>query len=559
MTRVPARRPVHQLPTATSPVRRLGTVVSNIALLIAGASLFAFAFPNPLVRFGWAPASILSLIPVGIAIERMRGWATPLYGLLFGFVAYALHNFWLAQFHPLAVFIVPTIYAGYFLLVLPALYLSGRRLGRWGWLGRAAVWLAYEYLRTTGFLGYSYGILGYAYAFKPFWIQSASFGGVWIVSAMVVVSGFCASDLLWRAKPWSAGRRWARALAAKLRDRPSGAIVSLALWGVAVAWGVAAPVDYRAAPTWRVALVQQNVDPWLGGTAAYRASLEVLLRESRAAIERDDPAVIVWSETSFVPSINFHTRFRRDQTRFEMVRELSNFIDEIDVPLILGNSDARLVQNAGGRSERVDYNAVLTYNRDATLQGVYRKQHLVPFTEHFPYQRQLPWLHRLLVENDTNFWARGDEATVFSLDGVRYATPICFEDTFGYLARDFVNSGAEVLINLSNDLWAKFEAAAMQHLGMAVFRSVENRRSMARSTNGGMTAIIDPNGRILDLYPPFVAGTLVGVLPIYTQTETVYTRHGDWLALGFVAAGAVAVTIAGARSVRMRLKRLTKA
>lgn len=559
MTQVLLRRSAGRSPDAISFRNLLAAAILNVGLLLVAAVLFALAFPNPVFRFGWAPASILSLIPIGVAVNRMRGWATPLHGLLFGFAAYALYNFWLAQFHPLAIFIVPTIYAVYFLLVMPALYLADRGLGRWAWLGQAAVWLAYEYLRTTGFLGYSYGILGYAYAFRPYWIQTASFGGVWIVSAMVVVPGFYAAYVLRQAKPWSAGADWARVLAAALRKRPTGAILSLTLWGFAAVWGVLSPVDYSQARTWRVALVQQNVDPWLGGTSAYRASLDVLLRESRTALERDDPEVVIWSETSFVPSINFHTQYRQDQERFEMVRELLGFVDEIDVPLILGNSDARLVQNAQGRPERVDYNAVLTYNRDGSLQGVYRKQHLVPFTEHFPYERQLPWLHQLLIENNTNFWGQGDEATIFELDGIRYATPICFEDTFGYLSRDFVNAGADVLINLTNDLWAKFEEAAMQHMGMAVFRTVENRRSMARSTNGGMTAIIDPNGRILDMYPSFVEGYLVGELPIYTETETAYTRHGDWLAFVFVAAGSIAVVIAIIRLVLARVGRLTKA
>ena len=123
--------------------------------------------------------------------------------------------------------------------------------------------------------------------------------------------------------------------------------------------------------------------------------------------------------------------------------------------------------------------------------------------------------------------------TVFELDGVRFSTPICFEDTFGYLSRDFIRAGAQVMVNLTNDLWSYSEPAAMQHLGMAVFRTVENRRSMVRSTNGGMTAIIDPNGEIVDMYPPFQEGYLVGTVPIYTERNTLYTAWGDWLAWVF--------------------------
>ena len=85
-------------------------------------------------------------------------------------------------------------------------------------------------------------------------------------------------------------------------------------------------------------------------------------------------------------------------------------------------------------------------------------------------------------------------------------------------------------MNLTNDLWSKSVAASMQHMQMAVFRATETQRSMVRSTNGGMTTIIDPNGRITDLYPPFEEGYLVGDVPVYTEGRTVYVAWGDWLA-----------------------------
>jgi len=198
------------------------------------------------------------------------------------------------------------------------------------------------------------------------------------------------------------------------------------------------------------------------------------------------------------------------------------------------------VRTDSGELDRVDYNAVLVFEGDRIID-TYRKIHLVPFTEHFPYERQLPWLHRALVENNTNFWEKGSRYTVFEAAGVRFSTPICFEDTFGYLSRGFVQNGAEVIVNMTNDLWSFSEPAAMQHMAMAVFRAVENRRSVVRSTNGGITTIIDPNGRITDIYPPFVEGYLAGDVPVYTGTDTVYTRRGDWFAWVMVVLAATEV------------------
>jgi apolipoprotein N-acyltransferase len=212
----------------------------------------------------------------------------------------------------------------------------------------------------------------------------------------------------------------------------------------------------------------------------------------------------------------------------------------------------------------VDHNAVLLHD-NGEFRRVYRKLHLVPFTEHFPYERSLPRLHRLLVENDTTFWAAGQEYTIFESDGVKFATPICFEDTFGYLSREFVRRGAEVIVNLTNDGWSYSVPAQMQHMAMAVFRATENQRSVIRSTNSGMTTVIDPNGRMQGILEPFTEGYMVREVPVYTAGTTLYTRWGDWaawsalvlsvLALGWgiIRWGMIRLT-AGGRSETIRKK-----
>ncbi len=493
--------------------------------------LFAAVFPNVVVRFGVYPLAFLAVAPVPLAIRRMRWWSTPFYGFFYGFIAYALFNYWLLTFHPLAIFIVPLIYATYFAVFFPLMWLAGHLFGRWAFLVQAFVWLAYEWFRTQFYLGYSYGIMGYSLFPAPTLIQTAELGGVWIVSFLVVLPSFFLAQMV-NDHGWNVFVHRSR-IVSLIRWRRLELIAYAAFFAFTVAWGVLSPVDYRDAPSWDVALVQQNIDPWQGGFRTYERSLEVLLDQSNRAIAEHDPDVVIWSETSFVPSIDYHTRYRTDQERYELVRTLRDYLDGRDIPFVIGNSDGQLRRNSDGELDRVDYNAVLVFNEDGTIQNTYRKLHLVPFTEHFPFERQFPWLHRMLVENDTTFWEAGTDATVFELDGVRFSTPICFEDTFGYLSRDFVRAGAQIIVNLTNDLWSYSEPSAMQHLGMAVFRTVENRRSMVRSTNGGMTAIIDPNGAITDMYPPFREGYLAGTVPIYTERDTLYNAWGDWLAWVF--------------------------
>ncbi len=517
---------------STSIRSRLSRQLKIIGLIIFGAVLFWISFPNVLVRFGAYPVAFLALIPVVVAIRKMPWWATPLYGALYGFSAYALFNYWLATFHPLAIFIVPVIYAGYFFVVFPLLRLADSLFGRWAFFVQVLVWMAYEWFRTQGYLGYSYGIMGYALFPAPALIQAADIGGVWIISFMVVLPSFFIGQVIndHQIQVFASLRR----LKAVLYWRRLELIGYAALMIAAVVYGFFATVDYSRSPTWRLALVQQNIDPWVGGFRAYERSLEVLIRESDRAIADADPDAVIWSETSFVPSIDYHTRYRTDQERYELVQELMDYLESKELPFVIGNSDGQLRRDADGELRRVDYNAVLTFDAGGELQGTYRKLHLVPFTEHFPYEAQLPWLHQLLVENNTNFWEEGTDWTLFELNGVTFATPICFEDTFGYISREFVRQGAEVIVNLTNDLWSYSEPSAMQHMGMAVFRAVENRRSVVRSTNGGMTTMIDPNGTLLDIYPAFQEGYLAGDVPVYTDASTVYTAWGDWLAMVFV-------------------------
>ncbi len=505
----------------------------NFGLVAIAAILFSLSFSSFASFWGWFPLAYVALVPLAVLVHRSNWGEVFFYGFLYGLTTYALHNYWLTGFHPLALLAVPLIYATYFLIVFPLLKLADRLLPNSGFVLQLAIWLAYEFFRTQLFLGYSYGIIGYTqYLFLPL-VRLSSLTGVWGVSLLVAFPGFYLGNALKDG--------WGGLRAFVLRHRTAG-FVWVGLMIGAVVFGLVTRVDYSESESWRVALIQQNSDPLAGGPPAYRRSLDVSTRLSSEALEQDSEIdVVVWSETSVVPPIDWHFRHRTSRDSFGIVDDLLEFLDGQTVPYIIGNASARLVRmEPGAEPERLDYNSVIVYE-DGEFTEPYRKIHLVPFTEHFPYRSQLPGLYDLLVENGTNHWGKGDEYTVFELDGIRFSTPICFEDTFGYISREFVQRGAEVLVNLTNDLWSKSVAASMQHMQMAVFRATENKRSMVRSTNGGMTNIIDPNGRITQMIDPFEEGYLIGDVPIYTKGETLYTAWGDWFAWVTVAAALLGI------------------
>ena len=532
----------------------LRTTTGEIGLLLLSALLFALAHPSLLSRWGVGPLAFVALAPVFLVLRRAGWLRVVLYGVLYGYVSYALYNYWLATFHPLAIIIVPVVYMGYLLILFLLLKLADQLFPRYGYLVQVLVWVGYELVKSLGFLGYSYGILGYTQYLWTDFIQIAGVTGVWGVSMLVIApSALLARWALEALEARSAP--WRRALLARFWSRHRIPLLCLALLLAAnLVYGATARADYRAVGQWRVALVQQNIDPWRGGFYAYERSLEILLRLSEAAL-REDPDIVIWSETSFVPGIDWHTRHRTDSRRYALVQELRAYLDRQSVPFVVGNDDGQLERTPDGEM-RVDYNAAIMFHEGEIVQ-TYRKIHLVPFTESFPFKRQLPGIYHWLKEADTHFWKQGTEFVVFDSGagsgrpGVRFSILICFEDTFGYLGREFVREGAQVLVNMSNDSWSASVPAEMQHMMIGIFRAVENRRSVVRSTNGGMTVTVDPDGRLLQVLEPFTDAYLIGTVPVVDGPRTLYTRWGDWFGVAALVTGLALLGVGGGqRSVR---------
>lgn len=522
----------------------------ELLLLVLSSLLFSLAFPSVVSTWGLAPIAFISIIPVFIVIHT-SSWKFILpYGAFYGFITYGLFNYWLSTFHPLAIIIVPTIYATYFVFLFPILKLADKFFPRYGYLVQALCWIGYEYLRTKGFLGYSYGIIGYSMSTILPFIQISSVTGVWGVSFLVILpSAFLGNAL----------RNGLAGFSDFFRNHKLDSYIYGGLILLNLLFGFLVMTDYSDSPQWKVALVQHNSNTWAGGQAAFERNFRILRNLSLAAV-KENPDIVIWSETAFVPGVDWHTRYRTGNgERYALVKDLKEFLATQDIPYLLGNDDGQKKDPnlppvlSDGTYNRVDYNAVLLYE-DGQLKDTYRKVHLVPFTENFPYKESLPGIYKILVNNDYHFWERGTEYTVFEAGGVKFSTPICFEDVFGYLSRKFVNNGAEVIVNLTNDSWSGSLSSQMQHMGMAVFRAIENRRSLVRSANSGMTGIIDPDGRIISLLEPFTADYLIGDVPVNTERSTIYTALGDWFAYASIILAFLLLLLGLIQSIYKRFK-----
>lgn len=186
--------------------------------------------------------------------------------------------------------------------------------------------------------------------------------------------------------------------------------------------------------------------------------------------------------------------------------------------------------SAGGVNHEVaaPYNSALMIDAQGRRDFSYDKIHLVPFGEYEPF----PLIHRVVsnVSSEVGGFRKGKSYSVGQFaNGSKFSVFICYEAIYAGEVRRFAANGAQLFVNISNDGWFGHSAAAEQHLRMARVRAVENRRWVVRATNSGVTASIDPYGRIFRPLPRDVRAA--ADLPYDFRTnETVYTRFGDWFA-----------------------------
>jgi len=170
----------------------------------------------------------------------------------------------------------------------------------------------------------------------------------------------------------------------------------------------------------------------------------------------------------------------------------------------------------------------------------YDKIHLVPFGEYVPW----PFGFFNKITKEAGDFEPGSRVVTAPVDGHPIGMFICYESAFPTLARQLVGSGAEVLFNLSNDgYFGRSASARGQHLLVVRMRAAENARWIVRATNDGITAAVDPAGRVVRRFPSFVQ--MAGELPYsYRQQRTFYTRHGDWFGWSCAVVGVAAVAMA---------------
>jgi len=204
---------------------------------------------------------------------------------------------------------------------------------------------------------------------------------------------------------------------------------------------------------------------------------------------------------------------------------LSSLARTADAPIIVGNFG--IDADPGVERGYDEYNSADFIAPDGNFVGRYDKMHLVPFGEYTPYKRLFFFAGSLL--QDVGLLDAGKRRLVFATGGHTYGTFICYESVFGDEVRQYANLGADVLVNISDDGWYGDTSAAWEHLNMVRMRAIENHRWVLRATNTGVTASIDPYGRVVMAAPRHIRTSLrVGF--DYERDVTFYAAHGDLFA-----------------------------
>ncbi|MGA2167603.1 MAG: apolipoprotein N-acyltransferase [Terracidiphilus sp.] len=511
---------------------------------------FPLAGPLPVWRtvfawFGWVPLLVALLSPACVDGPRplRRGF---LLAYVCGFLWYVGNCYWvrdtMSMYGDLPAVAPAMLLVGYSLVL--GLYFGVFGLGvalvrratgstRLALAAAPILWAGLE-LAAARITSVPWDQLGYSQVDNALVNQLAPWTGVYGISFVLVgVNALIAGGLVLDLRPpkrFSARRPWGIAG------------VVLMVGGTAGIW-LAPP---RPAATATAVLIQPNLDVsgvglWIGPgewNSHIAEFIKLAGEECKSYIAGipeagatqgeivcppypTHPDLVAWPESP--------APFMEQDARFQQA--MAGIARAVQAPLVVGNLGADFSADEGGWR---DYNSALVVGADGARVGRYDKIHLVPFGEYVPFQRLL-FFARKLTGRVSRF-TPGDEHKVFRLNGHRYGVFICYEAVFADEVREFPELGAEVLVNISDDAWYGDTSAPWQHLNMARMRAIENRRWILRDTNNGVTAAIDPYGRVRQSIPRHQTDALPAGYG-FRDDVTFYTAHGDVFGWGCAILG----------------------
>lgn len=475
----------------------------RILLPVLSGVLYFLAFPF----FDVWPLAWVFAVPLMLAVEGSGPGRAVVSGLVAGLVAWAGVAYWIALV--MSTYGGMSLFTAILLLLLLLSYLSVYfgafawaacrfEASPWAFLVLPGIWTGLEMFRSyLVFSGFPWALLGHSQLPFTALAQVAELGGVFLVSAVVMTGNV--------------------AFYQALRRRYAPLAVTAVLVGACAVFGLwRLQGDAFDGPPVQAAAVQANVpqdQKWRAERVD--AVLETYLSLSREAVERG-AELVVWPETACT---------------FYLFRHLPQTLRVLE--LSRGNQVDFLVGSPAYYEGRFYNRAYLL--RDGTIEGLYDKVHLVPFGEYLPMASVLKHFFGSLT-NEVSDFSAGEVVEPIGDIGVL----ICFESIFPGISRELTLKGARIIVNMSNDAWFKTWSTPEQHLQQSCFRAIETRRWLVRAVNHGISAVVDPWGRVVQSIGLLQEGMIVQQIA-RTDFMSLYVRFGPvvpgaWALLSVIAA-----------------------
>jgi apolipoprotein N-acyltransferase len=490
----------------------------DLILSVISGVLFPVAFVIPY-------AGVLSwflLIPFFLAIENKSPWNAFWLGVLTGAIANSIGMYWLVGtlsrfggfphivsfFFQLAISIYSGLLFAIFAYIVTKLGLF-KKPGILSALLIASVWASVEYLFPFLF---PYGIANSQADYLPL-IQILDLFGMYSLSFLII---FVNVTLM-------------RVLKKLLEDNPTPAIEILTSTALLILviiygyWKIGIETKRIAeAPKIKVGIVQANFDM----TEKMQKNEKILTERHRVMSHVfNSPDLIIWPETAI-------------QAWFPVSQDLLINDGELVIPetkesyFLVGGLSYRIKIDEFGSTSELDenidkFNTAFLTDPQGKILGRYNKIELLLFGEYLPFTRYIPALKK--VSPASGDFTPGKNLDILEIPekGIKIAPLICYEDIIPSFSRKFVEKGANLLVNITNDAWFGKSFEPYQHLSFSIPRTVETRRFLARATNTGISALIDSVGRVTAKTGIFEQTTLEGEIAILEGEKTLYTKIGD--------------------------------
>jgi apolipoprotein N-acyltransferase len=384
--------------------------------------------------------------------------------------------------------------------------------GAWRWLiGMPTLWLLMEWLRGWLFTGFPWLSLGYALtdtALSPLAPIVGSYG----LSIVALLGSGALLALMF-------GSKASRTVALALLIVPwlAGTLLRSTQWTTSVGEPISVAIVQGAIP--------QNIKWQLANRKPTRDSYQQLNQQALGA------RLIVWPEAAVT----------------DLANQIPEYLAAIRAAARAGNSDVVMgVLRANEKTGDI-YNSILALT-DAP--AFYDKRHLVPYSEYFPVPDWVRrWLQRLnLPYNDIS--KGSEQQPLIHAAGLNIAATICYEDAFGHVQRHLLRESA-LLVNVTNDAWFGRSPARYQHLQISRMRAIEAQRFLVRAANDGVSAIVGPDGAVVQRSSEFRTAVLRGTVSP-RRGLTPYIRMGDWPALTLAVLGVLLAALKGRFSGKIK-------